>query len=143
MVSAYQYSAILDSVTTDLCAGLHGKIFDAGDQPVPPLHFNCRSLLVPITKYESYEPDTKVGSIPIDKFIDDRIGDGFSRYALPEKKKPKKVSIHDKGVTHSTAVVSETEDLITYSINGKPFKEVSVIYDSERLNVLNTVERSI
>lgn len=79
VVAAYQFAAVLDDRTTDICDGLHGKIFKAGDEPVPPLHFNCRSLLVPITKYEDWEADEKVGKTPIDQFIDDNKGDGFSR----------------------------------------------------------------
>jgi SPP1 gp7 family putative phage head morphogenesis protein len=77
IVRAYQYSAILDDRTSDICDGLHGKVFEKDDAPVPPLHFNCRSLLVPITKYEDYEPDETVGDQPIQKFIDENKGDGF------------------------------------------------------------------
>jgi SPP1 gp7 family putative phage head morphogenesis protein len=82
VVVAYQYSAILDDRTTDICAGLHGKIFEQADAPIPPLHFNCRSLLVPITKYESYEADDSVDGEPIDKFIEDNKGDGFAKFTL-------------------------------------------------------------
>ena len=77
VVAAYQYSAILDDVTSDICRGLDGKVFAAGTQPVPPMHFNCRSLLIPITKYEQWEADKKVGSQSIDSFIDDNKGKGF------------------------------------------------------------------
>jgi len=41
VVSAYQYSAILDDRTSEICRGLHGKIFKAGTEPVPSLHFNA------------------------------------------------------------------------------------------------------
>ena len=45
------YSAILDSRTTEGCRFLDGKVFKPEDaalhQLVPPLHFNCRSLLIP------------------------------------------------------------------------------------------------
>jgi SPP1 gp7 family putative phage head morphogenesis protein len=78
VVSAYQYSAILDAVTSEICAGLDGKIFKAGDQPIPPMHFNCRSLLIPITKYEEWDADTKAGGKPIDKFIEENKGAGFA-----------------------------------------------------------------
>ena len=57
VVSAYQYSAILDNVTSEICSGLHGTIFEKGTEPTPPMHFNCRSVLIPITKYESYDPN--------------------------------------------------------------------------------------
>ncbi len=78
VVSAYQYSAILDDKTTDICAGLDGKIFENGDQPVPPLHFNCRSTLVPITKYEEYKPTTSIKGMDPQDFIEENKGDGFS-----------------------------------------------------------------
>ena len=73
VVSAYQYSAIMDDRTSPICEYLHGKIFKAGTEPVPPMHFNCRSLLVPITRFEEYTPD----KINMDK-ADKLIGEGFS-----------------------------------------------------------------
>ena len=79
VVSGYQYSAILDDRTTDICRGLHGKTFRAGDQPIPPMHFNCRSMLIPITIYESFEPDKKVGKTPIEDFIEEKKGSGFPK----------------------------------------------------------------
>ena len=42
------YVAILDSRTTKLCAGYHGKTFEAGRGPRPPLHWYCRSTRVPL-----------------------------------------------------------------------------------------------
>lgn len=50
-VQAYRYTAILDSVTTPICRGLHGKIFT--DETLngfsPPSHYSCRSMLLPVT----------------------------------------------------------------------------------------------
>lgn len=79
VVSAYQYSAVLDDRTTEICRGLHGKIFQSGTEPVPPMHFNCRSLLVPITKYEDFNVSESVGKTPIDQFIEENKGDGFAK----------------------------------------------------------------
>lgn len=39
---------------------------------------NCRSVLVPITKYEEFTADTKVGKEDIDKFIEENKGKGFA-----------------------------------------------------------------
>lgn len=78
VITGYQYSAVLDDRTSDICRGLHGKKFKAGTEPVPPMHFNCRSLLVPITKFEEFEPSEKVGSVPIDEFIQENKGEGFA-----------------------------------------------------------------
>lgn len=78
VVQGYQYSAILDGRTTAICQGLHGKKFRSGTEPIPPLHFNCRSLLIPITIFEKFTPDKKVGRKDIDAFITDNKGEGFS-----------------------------------------------------------------
>jgi len=79
VVAAYQFSAIMDDRVSDVCGGLHGSIFEAAAAPTPPLHFNCRSVLIPITKYEEYKVTKSVEGMNMDKFIDDNIGDGFSR----------------------------------------------------------------
>lgn len=78
-VEGYQYSAILDDRTTEICRGLHGKKFKRGEAPIPPNHWNCRSLLIPITIFEEFEPDKKVGKTNINQFIDNNLGKGFAR----------------------------------------------------------------
>ena len=58
IVEAYEFSAIMDDRVSAICESLDGKIFEKGDfidRVTPPLHFNCRSVLVPITKYQDYE----------------------------------------------------------------------------------------
>jgi len=63
LVEAYQFSAILDERTSEICRRLDKKIFKKGeyiDQVTPPLHINCRSLLTPITKFESYRVDREI-----------------------------------------------------------------------------------
>jgi SPP1 gp7 family putative phage head morphogenesis protein len=67
-LKAWQYSAILDSRTTDVCKTLDGKVFEAGDPAInalkPPRHFNCRSILVPIVLGDEYnESDLVDGDI--------------------------------------------------------------------------------
>ena len=42
------YVATLDSRTTPICRSLDGQIFPEGEGPIPPLHFSCRSLRLPI-----------------------------------------------------------------------------------------------
>lgn len=42
------YVATLDARTTPICRSLDGDRFPVGQGPIPPLHFNCRSLRVPI-----------------------------------------------------------------------------------------------
>lgn len=56
-VEALEYSAILDSRTTDICRHLDDRVYPV-DAPEwneyrPPNHFNCRSILVPVTAIDS------------------------------------------------------------------------------------------
>jgi SPP1 gp7 family putative phage head morphogenesis protein len=52
-VEALEYSAILDDRTTEICTHLDGRIYPADSEQWnsirPPNHFNCRSILVPVT----------------------------------------------------------------------------------------------
>lgn len=49
-ITGYVFSAINDDYTSDICSELDGKAFAADDPslPQPPLHFNCRSQLIPV-----------------------------------------------------------------------------------------------
>jgi SPP1 gp7 family putative phage head morphogenesis protein len=53
-VEYYQYVAILDPRTTDVCKSLEGKILKKNDElwttHLPPNHFNCRSRVITFSK---------------------------------------------------------------------------------------------
>ena len=58
-VEALEYSAILDGRTTQICKHLDGQIHKASGEvwngPYrPPNHYNCRSLLIPVTKFDKW-----------------------------------------------------------------------------------------
>lgn len=58
-VKAFEYTAILDDRTTELCRELDGMVF-AADSPEwetfnPPNHFNCRSMLIGITETDDWD----------------------------------------------------------------------------------------
>ncbi|MBM4029709.1 MAG: hypothetical protein FJ280_30565, partial [Planctomycetes bacterium] len=62
VVAAVQYSAILDGRTSDFCQKWDGKIIENTPENealimelTPPNHVHCRSMLVPITRYETWE----------------------------------------------------------------------------------------
>lgn len=67
-IVAVRYSSILDTRTTEVCQFLHGRLFQPSDPELlrltPPNHFNCRSILIPITKAMA-----KKNPIPADGFI--------------------------------------------------------------------------
>ena len=49
IVPKVQWTATLDDRTTVVCINLDGKIFETGTGPRPPIHFQCRSTVVPVT----------------------------------------------------------------------------------------------
>jgi len=50
VIGKLQYVATLDSRTTDICASLDGEVFGLYEGPRPPMHHQCRSNMVPVTK---------------------------------------------------------------------------------------------
>ena len=55
-IGAYQWSAILDDKTCSMCESLDGTYFEPGDLVLaelkPPIHPNCRCILVAVLKEE-------------------------------------------------------------------------------------------
>ena len=60
-IYAFQYSAILDSKTTETCRSLDGRVVRAGSKEFyqynPPRHYGCRSIWVEILQEETFKPD--------------------------------------------------------------------------------------
>lgn len=129
VVAGYQYSAIMDQRTSDICAGLHGKYFKSGEQPIPPMHFNCRSTVIPITKYEKFTPTESIRGQTVDKFIEEKKGSGFSKFNLDldVKKEP---SIEDPGVEVET-IYELKKEIVKYSLNKIVFQETHIEYEDE------------
>lgn len=136
VIAGYQYSAILDDRTSDICRGLHGKKFKAGTEPIPPMHFNCRSILIPITKYEEFEPSEAVGKTPINEFIDENKGDGFAKFSKPKET--------DEDVDFATEYKDDRTEVITYSKDGKAFKVVTIVYeDAKKEKIVSLSNKSV
>lgn len=54
----YVYNSIVDSRTSSVCRTLHGRKYlwkGVGRKPMPPMHYNCRSSIVPYFKGEKNE----------------------------------------------------------------------------------------
>jgi SPP1 gp7 family putative phage head morphogenesis protein len=70
-IQGFQYSAILDNSTCDLCAELDGATFQVddpdSDEYNPPVHAQCRCIIVPITINED-SPDEWDG---LDSVVDE------------------------------------------------------------------------
>jgi SPP1 gp7 family putative phage head morphogenesis protein len=49
IIKGVQWLSTLDTRTSLQCIGLDGKEFAIDDGPRPPIHFNCRSTVIPIT----------------------------------------------------------------------------------------------
>jgi len=54
IIKGYRFTAVLDSRTSDICQHHDGEIYPVDDPKfIPPLHWNCRSVLVPVLKSHS------------------------------------------------------------------------------------------
>lgn len=75
-VEALEYSAILDDRTTEICSQLDGQTYSVDDAVWstyrPPNHYNCRSILVPITQRDTWSASEPPTVMP-------QKGFGFSR----------------------------------------------------------------
>lgn len=56
-IEKYEFSATLDSRTSQICSELHGEVFEIKKIAVglnyPPMHPRCRSTTIPVIDYES------------------------------------------------------------------------------------------
>src|SRR5690606_7566723 len=48
ILAGLRYTATLDGRTTPQCRALDGKVFPLDKGPRPPLHFGCRSTMIPV-----------------------------------------------------------------------------------------------
>lgn len=53
-IQAFEYSAILDSRTTEICRHLNAKIMKQFDTYTPPNHYMCRSILIAVTVVDDW-----------------------------------------------------------------------------------------
>lgn len=61
-IQAFEYSAILDDRVSDVCESLNGRIRKDWGSYTPPNHYQCRSVLVPVTVIDEW--DGKESNIP-------------------------------------------------------------------------------
>lgn len=50
VLTGYEWVSTLDSRTTDTCKALDGQVFGEKEGPRPPLHWGCRSTVIPVVK---------------------------------------------------------------------------------------------
>jgi SPP1 gp7 family putative phage head morphogenesis protein len=55
----YRWSSILDMRTTPLCRSRAGQIYNTGEGPLPPAHWNCRSSVVYLRTASSAEDEPR------------------------------------------------------------------------------------
>jgi len=66
VLAGYQYSAILDNRTSPICEQLHGRVFKPAEADAynPPIHYQCRSVLVPIFVDELEKTGERFNDLP-------------------------------------------------------------------------------
>jgi len=153
VVAAYQYSAILDGRTSDICRNLHGRVFEKDKAPTPPLHFNCRSVLIPITRFEEHKIDRRTNDGKnIDSFLKKEVTDkGFSvfeNFDAPKETKETEVNkskenrpqISDHDVSFQTECLSDKQEKVIYSKNGNVFQETYIYYEDSTKTKIKAID---
>jgi len=71
-IEALEFSAILDGRTTDICEHMDQRTYEINDplweKYTPPLHFNCRSLLIAVTVKDTWERSEDPSLEPMEGF---------------------------------------------------------------------------
>lgn len=107
--SQEMFLAVLDSRTTPICQSLDGDLYDVGEGPIPPLHWNCRSTRVPVLNGQA------IGNRPYKAITEQEILRDFakengmkpvsSRDKLPHGMKSKYDKFARKAVRNATGTV--------------------------------------
>lgn len=66
-VQKWRFVAVLDSRTSIQCAANDGQVYPMGEGPLPPLHPNCRSNVVPYTGEPVGERASVDGPVPAEQ----------------------------------------------------------------------------
>ena len=81
VIKGYMFTAILDSRTSPICQHHNGKVYDVNDTRFrPPLHWNCRSTMVPVLKSKEELLEIDSGRLKKRKLKDT---DGMSMNGVP------------------------------------------------------------
>lgn len=55
----YQWVSIIDNSTTQICRERDNKVYRYGQGPIPPAHYRCRSVTVPLASlFDDFRPPT-------------------------------------------------------------------------------------
>ena len=123
LMNGFRYSAVLDERTTPVCQFLDDKVFPpdspAVQELVPPRHFNCRSILVPLIVGEEFDEEDIITDAEIGR-AKDLSGEGFAEvqaewkgYHRPDQERDERPRIHTYIVRH------EGEEWVVRTRDGK------------------------
>ena len=78
VIEGYRFTAVLDSRTSDICAHHDGQVYKPDNKRFhPPLHWNCRSVMVPVVQSYSdlrKSEDPRVKQKALESLKPDEIG---------------------------------------------------------------------
>ncbi|MCG8608944.1 MAG: minor capsid protein [Pseudomonadales bacterium] len=72
VLSGERFVATLDGKTTITCQSLDGTVYPLNQGPMPPLHYNCRSIKVPVVRPEFTVPGVEGERASMNGPVDDR-----------------------------------------------------------------------
>jgi SPP1 gp7 family putative phage head morphogenesis protein len=146
----FEFSAIIDSRTTDICQHLDGKIIKKEDiyKYTPPLHWGCRSTLIPIFDTETIS-DAKYlneNSETYKKYIQKNLNTDFYDYTHKDMKKwqeeieAKQVpTLKEQGIEPEAKITGRQLRAVGEAITKAVSKEVNKFPDNMRIDVVKEI----
>lgn len=65
VVEKVEWTSVLDSRTSQICASMDGRTYTINNGPRPPAHPNCRSVMVPVVKPPQGIPGIDASKLPV------------------------------------------------------------------------------
>lgn len=132
-VVGYEFAAIMDSRTSAICESHNGKRVPKGQEEgwIPPLHFQCRSQILPVFAWEDVQFDLPIVTPPLPGF-------GSTDMVIPETARN---AIHIGGIPELRQVVKVVEVPKEEPLPPEPTSVKGIVKRYELGNALTPAEK--
>nr|DAQ12849.1 MAG TPA: minor capsid protein [Caudoviricetes sp.] len=143
-IEKYEFSATLDSRTSQICSELHGEIFEIKKIAVglnyPPMHPRCRSTTIPVIDYESLAKQGRE-ELESGKTIENNLevdNKSFEETSIKEKE----IISYDEVLEKAKIIANEVDFSHIDNIKERVYNYTDYIIKREKLNGLPKVVTS-
>ena len=143
-IEKYEFSATLDSRTSQICSELHGEIFEIKKIAVglnyPPMHPRCRSTTIPVIDYESLAKQGRE-ELESGKTIENNL-EVDNKSVEETSIKEKEIISYDEVLEKAKIIANEVDFSHIDNIKERVYNYTDYIIKREKLNGLPKVVTS-